>query len=38
MMQVDNEMGLLGDSRDRSKLADAAWAKPVPAQLINYFK
>jgi len=37
MMQVDNEMGLLGDSRDRSKLADAAWAKPVPAQLINYF-
>jgi hypothetical protein len=37
MMQVDNEMGLLGDSRDRSKLADAAWVKPVPAQLINYF-
>jgi len=37
MMQVDNEMGLLGDSRDRSKLADAAWAKPVPAQLMNYF-
>ncbi|MBK7131550.1 MAG: DUF5597 domain-containing protein [Bacteroidales bacterium] len=37
MMQVDNEMGLLGDSRDRSSLADAAWAKPVPAQLLNYF-
>ena len=37
MMQVDNEIGLLGDSRDRSKLADAAWAKPVPEQLINYF-
>jgi hypothetical protein len=37
MMQVDNEMGLLGDSRDRSKLAEDAWAKPVPAQLINYF-
>jgi hypothetical protein len=37
MMQVDNEIGLLGDSRDRSKLADAAWAKPVPAQLLNYF-
>jgi hypothetical protein len=37
MMQVDNEMGLLGDSRDRSLLADAAWAKPVPAELINYF-
>ena len=37
MMQVDNEIGLLGDSRDRSKLADSAWAKPVPAQLMNYF-
>ena len=37
MMQIDNEMGLLGDSRDRSKLADAAWAKPVPAQLMDYF-
>ena len=37
MMQVDNEMGLLADSRDRSKLADAAWEKPVPAQLMNYF-
>jgi hypothetical protein len=37
MMQVDNEMGLLGDSRDRSKLADAAWEKPVPVQLMNYF-
>jgi hypothetical protein len=38
MMQVDNEMGLLGDSRDRSKLADAAWAKPVPSELMSYFK
>jgi hypothetical protein len=37
MMQVENEMGLLGDSRDRSPLAEAAWAKPVPAELINYF-
>ena len=37
MMQVDNEMGLLGDSRDRSHLAEAAWMKPVPAQLLNYF-
>jgi len=36
MMQVDNEMGLLGDSRDRSALADAAWTKPVPAELLNY--
>lgn len=37
MMQVDNEMGLLGDSRDRSALAEAAWEKPVPIELINYF-
>lgn len=37
MMQVDNEMGLLGDSRDRSPLAEAVWAKHVPSELINYF-
>jgi len=37
MIQVDNEMGLLGDSRDRSPLADAAWEKEVPEGLINYF-
>jgi hypothetical protein len=37
MMQIDNEMGLLGDSRDRSKLADTEWAKPVPVELMNYF-
>jgi beta-galactosidase GanA len=37
MMQVDNEMGLLGDSRDRSMPAEAAWGKQVPSQLLNYF-
>ena len=36
MMQVENETGLLGDSRDRSALAEAAWAKPVPPELLNY--
>jgi hypothetical protein len=36
MMQVENEAGSLGDSRDRSALAEAAWAKPVPADLMNY--
>jgi hypothetical protein len=36
MMQVENETGLLGDSRDRSALAEAAWAKPVPPALMNY--
>ena len=36
MMQVENEAGLLGDSRDRSPLAETAWSKPVPAELIAY--
>jgi beta-galactosidase GanA len=36
MMQVENEAGSLGDSRDRSTLAEAAWAKPVPSDLMNY--
>ncbi len=30
MMQVENEAGILGDSRDRSPAAEAAWAKPFP--------
>ena len=36
MMQVENEIGSLGDSRDRSPMAEAAWAGPVPADLMNY--
>ncbi len=36
MMQVENESGLLVDSRDRSALAEAAWNKPVPAELMSY--
>ena len=36
MMQVENEPGCLGDSRDRSPLAEAAWAGPVPADLMNF--
>jgi hypothetical protein len=36
MMQVENESGVLGDSRDRSQMAEAAWARPVPADLMNY--
>jgi len=35
MVQVENEVGLLGDSRDRGPLADAAWAQPVPAAVIE---
>ena len=38
MMQVENEVGLLGDSRDRSPLAEAAWAKPVPQELMEYLR
>src|SRR5579884_1753943 len=36
MMQVENEVGLLGDSRDRSPLAQEAFAGPVPAELTAY--
>lgn len=36
MVQVNNETGLLRDSRDRSALAEAAWKAPVPTQLLKY--
>ena len=36
MMQVENEMGVLGDSRERSPLAEKAWAAAVPADLLSY--
>ena len=36
MMQVENESGLLGDSRDRSPLAEARRNRPVPTRLMNY--
>jgi hypothetical protein len=35
MMQVENEVGLIGDSRDRSPIADKAYGEQVPAALIN---
>ncbi len=38
MVQVENEVGLLGASRDRSPLAEAAFAKEPPAQLIGYLQ
>jgi Domain of unknown function (DUF5597)/Beta-galactosidase len=34
MIQLENEVGILGDSRDRSPAADAAYAGPVPAELM----
>jgi hypothetical protein len=36
MVQVENEPGAFGDSRDRSPLAEAAWAGLVPSDLLGY--
>lgn len=38
MMQVENEVGLLADSRDRSPAAVAAWNAPVPEELLRYMR
>ena len=35
MIQLENELGILGDSRDRSPAAEAAYAGPVPAELMD---
>ena len=37
MVQVENEAGVLNDSRDRSPAAEAVFAQPVPAELMNLF-
>jgi hypothetical protein len=36
MVQIENEIGLLADSRDRSQAAEAAWRAPVPDALIAF--
>ena len=36
MIQIENEMGLHGNTRDHSAAAEAAFSGPVPAQLIDY--
>jgi hypothetical protein len=36
MMQVENEVGVLRDSRDRSEAANKAFAGPVPKALMDY--
>ncbi|MGH9621962.1 MAG: beta-galactosidase, partial [Bryobacteraceae bacterium] len=38
MMQVENEVGVLGDSRDRSPAANQAFNGAVPAKLLNYIQ
>jgi hypothetical protein len=36
MMQVENEVGVLGDTRDHSAAANKAFASSVPAELTKY--
>lgn len=38
MIQVENEIGLHADSRDRSATAETAWNSAVPAKLIDYLQ
>ncbi|KAF2799175.1 glycoside hydrolase family 35 protein [Melanomma pulvis-pyrius CBS 109.77] len=38
MVQVENETGLLGDSRDRSKIADRRFEEPVPTDLMKHLQ
>lgn len=38
MIQVENEVGLLGDSRDRSPLAEAAFGNTVPGELMEILR
>jgi hypothetical protein len=38
MIQLENEVGLIGDSRDRSALANEVFAKPVPKELTDYLQ
>jgi hypothetical protein len=38
MMQVENEVGVLRDSRDRSEAANRAFAGPVPPELMTYLQ
>ncbi|MCJ7449948.1 MAG: DUF5597 domain-containing protein [Bacteroidales bacterium] len=38
MMQVENEVGVLLDSRDRSAIANEAYKGPVPQELMSYIE
>lgn len=38
MVQVENEIGMLEDARDHSSLADEAYKKGVPQELLSYLK
>lgn len=36
LVQVENEIGMIPDARDRNPAADQAYAAPVPAELMSY--
>ncbi len=36
MVQVENEIGMIPDSRDRSSVANELFNQPVPAEMLNY--
>lgn len=38
MVQVENEIGMIPEARDRSPEAEKAWAAPVPAALMDYLE
>jgi hypothetical protein len=38
MIQVENEVGMQGDTRDRSPAANQAFAAPVPKELMDYLQ
>lgn len=38
MVQVENEIGMIPEARDRSPEAEKAWAAPVPAALMDYLQ
>jgi Domain of unknown function (DUF5597)/Beta-galactosidase len=38
LVQVENEIGLLGDSRDRSPAADEVWHQEVPRELLAHLE
>ena len=38
MIQVENEVNVIGDSRDRSPVANQAFAAPAPKELMDYLQ
>jgi hypothetical protein len=38
LVQVENEIGIFGDTRDRSVAANRAFAAPVPVELTDYLR